>query len=336
MDNLAYYLQSRKKLAGIAVDSLDRVAEAFRTVTPEEREEVRRTFVSGDIEDVVAETAVDSPSAGESEVGEGRIDLEASDTFLADLQECVVLRGRIAERTANLGEQKRDTEKELVVLRRKRKLLLGLNHKRMVVRFIARVKLSRKVNQDIASDVKTQNTVETISELSNWEKIRKRFGNRIAKKRDKVLEIVESLDKDIKGKEEAIAGITQELVQRGEESSNLSLQEVRHLGIYRAALSGGNPTLSSEELKSTLSSVKKADLLPDSGVELADKYELPERQEFRKELSRVRQGLGELLTQDLVSVSREDARSHYDLDRIFLIIEGIEDCLTLGIMGALG
>ena len=141
-----------------------------------------------------------------------------------------------------MGEQKRDTEKELVVLRRKRKLLLGLNHKRMVVRFIARVKLSRKVNQDIASDVKTQNTVETISELSNWEKIRKRFGNRIAKKRDKVLEIVESLDKDIKGKEEAIAGITQELVQRGEESSNLSLQEVRHLGIYRAALSGGNPT----------------------------------------------------------------------------------------------
>ena len=82
-----------------------------------------------------------------------------------------------------MGEQKHATEKDLVVLRRKRKLLLGLNHKRMVVRFITRVKLSRKVNQDIAAEVKELNTVET-TELSNWEKIRKRFGNRIAKKRD--------------------------------------------------------------------------------------------------------------------------------------------------------
>ena len=35
-----------------AIDSLDRVAAAFRTITPEEIEEVSRTFVSGDIEEL--------------------------------------------------------------------------------------------------------------------------------------------------------------------------------------------------------------------------------------------------------------------------------------------
>ena len=300
------------------IDSLDRVAEAFRTVTPEEREEVMRTFVSGDIEDVVAETVVDSPSMGESEVGEGRIDLEVSDTFLANLQGSVVLRGRIAERTAHLGNEKRKTENELVVLRRKRKLLLGLNHKRMVVRFIARVKLSRQGNQDIASEVKELNTVRIISGLSNWEKIRKRFGNRIAKKRDKVLDIAKGLEAAITEKEGKIAGITKELVQRGQESSKLSREEVRHLGIYRAALSGGNPTLSSGALGSTLSSAAQEGL-PDPGVELADRYELLKAIDFWVELSRVREGLRGLLTQDLVKVSREEARSHYDLDRLEIV-----------------